>query len=137
MTMMTMMMMRFHHQWISIVIVLLSTSALISYAYKPQLQPQQQHFSHSPFIRLINFNHQDNNIIVKLTSISKSLLSSSCAFILLSGNQCSYAAESTSSSSIVFQGNPKIEGIVKVSSQLTPVSSDTSALYITAREGEI
>ena len=113
-------------------IVLLSTSALISYAYKPQLQ----HFSHSPFIRLINFNHQDNNIIVKLTSISKSLLSSSCAFILLSGNQCSYAAESTSSS-IVFQGNPKIEGIVKVSSQLTPVSSDTSALYITAREGEI
>ena len=83
--------------------------------------------------------HNDNIIVKKLTSISKILLSSSsCAFILLSGNQCSYAAtSSSSSSSIVFQGNPRIEGIVKVSKQLTPISSDTSALYITAREGEI
>ena len=84
-------------------------------------------------------DYHNDNVIVKLTSISKILLSSSsCAFILLSGNQCSYAATSSpSSSSIVFQGNPRIEGIVKVSKQLTPISSDTSALYITAREGEI
>jgi hypothetical protein len=133
---MMIMMKRFHHHCISIMIALLSLSALISYAYKPHHQ-----LHHSPLIRLMNQqdnNNNNNNIVVKLTSISKILLSSSsCAFILLSGNQCSYAATSSSSSSIVFQGNPRIEGIVKVSKQLTPVSSDTSALYITAREGEI
>lgn len=134
MTMMTIpVMKRFHHHFLSIVILFLSSSALISYAYKPHHQLHR-----SSLMKLMNQqDYHNDNIIVKLRSISKILLSSSsCAFILLSGNQCSYAATS-SSSSIVFQGNPRIEGIVKVSKQLTPISSDTSALYITAREGEI
>ena len=85
--------------------------------------------------RFINSNGHNLLVTSLVREIPKVLISTSCAIILLSTNQCSNAAESKPSS-LPFNSNPRIEGVVKVSNQISPVNSETSALYITAREGK-